>query len=484
MTTTTDCRLEASRAEATTLVVPSGVRHEAGGTALIGADIEVPLVTGGMRRYVNLDYAASAPCLVAVKQAVDELLPWYSSVHRGAGYKSQLATEAYEGARAAVRSFLRARSDDCVLFTRNTTDAINLLASALPLSVAVVSFASEHHANLLPWRRRDVTFLPVPRSPGEVLDRLDQALRWIRAEARLVAVTGASNVTGEIWPYAEIARLAHRHGARVLLDAAQLAPHHPIDLTGSEIDYVAISGHKLYAPFGVGALVGRPDWLGSGEPFLAGGGAVDYVTVDDVLWTELPDRQEAGSPNVLGAVALGVACRTLQAAGMDRLAAMESVLLEAARAGVAAVPSTQLYQLWPTEHPRIGVLPFNLHGVSYAKLAAVLSAEHGIGVRHGCFCAHPLMAHLLGIGDPRSRHIGANLRSGQPVAVPGAVRLSVGLGTTVEDITRLADAVAAIARDGAAWHYRTSSDGKDCWPDPDPRPRPTVLFELSPTGKF
>jgi selenocysteine lyase/cysteine desulfurase len=375
MTTTIDCQLEASRAAATTLVAQFRVRHEAAGMALIGVDIEVPLVTGGMRRYVNLDYAASAPCLVAVKQAVDELLPWYSSVHRGAGFKSQVATEAYEGARAAVCSFLQARSDDCVLFTRNTTDAINLLASALPPGAAVVCFASEHHANLLPWRRRDVTFLPVPHSPEEALDRLDQALRWLRADARLVAVTGASNVTGEIWPYAEIARLAHRHGARVLLDAAQLAPHHPIDVTGSEIDYVAISGHKLYAPFGAGALVGRPDWLRCGEPFLAGGGAVDYVGVgvDDVLWTELPDRQEAGSPNVLGAVALGAACRTLQTAGMDRLAATESILLEAARAGVAAVPSTQLYHLWPTGHPRIGVLPFNLRGVSYAKLAAVLS---------------------------------------------------------------------------------------------------------------
>lgn len=243
----------------------------------------------------------------------------------------------------------------------------------------MVAFASEHHANLLPWRRRDVAFLPVPRSPGEALERLDQTLRSVRADARLVAVTGASNVTGEIWPYAEIAQLAHRHGARVLLDAAQLAPHHPIDLTASEIDYVAISGHKLYAPFGAGALVGRPDWLRSGEPFLAGGGAVDYVRVDDVLWADLPDRQEAGSPNVLGAVALGVACRTLQVAGMDKLAATESALLEAARAGLSSVSGAQSYQLWPTEHPRIGVLAFNLCGVSYAKLAAILSAEYGIG---------------------------------------------------------------------------------------------------------
>jgi selenocysteine lyase/cysteine desulfurase len=125
------------------------------------------------------------------------------------------------------------------------------------------------------------------------------------------------------------------------------------------------------------------------------------------------------------------------------------------------------------------VLPFNLRGVSYAKLAAVLSAEYGIGVRHGCFCAHPLMTHLLGINDSRARDIAVNRRSDRPVTVPGAVRLSVGLGTTIEDITWLVDAVAAIAKDGAAWHYRSSADDTDCWPDPDPRPRPTMPFDLS-----
>lgn len=353
-------------------------------------------------------------------------------------------------------------------------------SSGLGRTIACCSLATPlTRSTCWPRRRREVTFLPVPHSPEEALEQLDQALRWIRADARLVAVTGASNVTGEIWPYAEIARLAHRHGARVLLDAAQLAPHHPIDVIGSEIDYVAISGHKLYAPFGAGALVGRPDWLRSGEPFLAGGGAVDYVRVDNVLWAELPDRQEAGSPNVLGAVALGVACRTLQAAGMDRLATTESALLDMARAGLSAISSAQFYQLWPVEHPHIGVLPFNLRGVPYAKLAAVLSAEYGIGIRHGCFCAHPLMTHLLGINDARARDIGENRRSGRPTTVPGAVRLSIGLGTTVEDITWLIDAVAAIANNGTAWHYQSSADGTDCCLDPDPRPRPTMSFDLS-----
>ena len=182
--------------------------------ALVGSELRVPVVSGGSRRYVNLDYAASAPCLVSVKQAVDELLPWYSSVHRGTGYKSQLATEAYEGARQAVRSFVGARADDAVIVTRNTTDGLNLLAAALPPRTEVLVFAAEHHANLLPWRRRDATFLAIPASPEEALHRLDQALSAGASGPRLVAVTGASNVTGEIWPYAEIAALAHRHGAR------------------------------------------------------------------------------------------------------------------------------------------------------------------------------------------------------------------------------------------------------------------------------
>ena len=446
---------------------------------LVGSELDVPLVTGARCRYVNLDYAASAPCLASVKRAVDALLPWYASVHRGTGYKSQLATEAYEGARAAVRSFVGGRSSDTVVFTRNTTDAINLLAAALPPDAEVLAFASEHHANLLPWRRHRITYLPVPASPAEALERLDRALVAGSGEPRLVAVTGASNVTGEIWPYPQIARLAHEHEARVLLDAAQLAPHHPVDMTSEDIDYLAISGHKLYAPFGAGALVGRPDWLAAREPFLAGGGAVHYVAVDGVLWAELPDRQEAGSPNVLGAVALGVACRTLQAADMHQRAATEADLLDLARTGLAAIPGIEQYRLWSQDHPRVPVLPFALRTVAYAQLAAVLSAEYGIGVRHGCFCAHPLMVALLHISPAHYARLYRDLSRGHPTQVPGAVRASIGLGTTSADITHLIDALDAIATAGPRWSYRSSPDGTDCWPDPDPRPRPALPLDLA-----
>ena len=262
---------------------------------LVGADTVVPLVTGEERRYINLDYAASAPALASVARAVEALLEWYSSVHRGAGFKSRAATAAYEGAREAVRSFFNASPDDAVLFTRNTTDSINLLAGTLPEGTHVVAFAGEHHANLLPWKRCGVRFLGVPESQDQAIEEVRAALRDLPAcdDPHLVAVTGASNVTGEIWPLRELAQVAHENGARILVDAAQLAPHAVIDMAADEIDYLAMSGHKLYAPYGAGVLIGHPDWLRAGDPFLRGGGAVKLVTVDEVLWADLPDRQEA-----------------------------------------------------------------------------------------------------------------------------------------------------------------------------------------------
>lgn len=449
------------------------------GFALIGSDLEVPLVTGGTRRFVNLDYAASAPCLAPVADAVQALLPWYSSVHRGAGFPSQLSTSAYEGARQAVHEFVGARPDDVVIFTRNTTDATNLLAAALPADAQVIVFASEHHADLLPWRRRDRITLPVPSGPDEAVDLLIAALshRDTRRPA-LVAITGASNVTGEIWPYRRMATIAHRYGARIMLDAAQLAPHRRIDMIGADVDYLVFSGHKLYAPFGAGALVGAPGWLAQREPYLAGGGAVRYVSSEHVVWAGLPDRQEAGTPNLVGAVALGVACRILTAFDLDGYAAYEAALLERAAAGLSAIPGVHHYRLWAPDHPRIGVLPFSLDGMPYAQLAAVLSAEYGIGVRHGCFCAHPLMAALLGLEPEDEAHLHDGLSRGVPVALPGAVRASIGLGTTADDLDQLVSAVASIADHGPRWTYTSSVDGADCDPDPDPRPRPALPFDL------
>ncbi|HVM29634.1 MAG TPA: aminotransferase class V-fold PLP-dependent enzyme [Candidatus Limnocylindrales bacterium] len=445
---------------------------------LVGDELEVPLVTGGRARYVNLDFAASAPPLRQVARAVEEMGRWYSSVHRGAGWKSQVATAAYEGARGAVARFLGARADDTILFTRNTTDSTNLLASCLPEDANVVAFAVEHHANMLPWRRHRVHYLPIPATPDGVLPALEAILSTLQPPT-LVAMTGASNVTGELWPVADATDLAHHHGARMFVDAAQLAPHVPIDMGAWDVDYLALSGHKLYAPYGAGILAGRPDWLANDDPFLRGGGAVDFVTLDDVYWTGLPDRQEAGSPNTIGAVALGVACETLDGVGMGRIEREEQELYAYARERLADVEGLTLYSIWSADHPRLGILTFNVAGLHHSLVAAALSAEWGVAVRHGCFCAHPLVMQLLHVDDADADVIKRQITAGDKTRVPGAVRISLGIGTTVQDIDRAAEALGAIARGGPRWTYSQSRRTGEYEPDPDPRQLPEMSVRLA-----
>jgi selenocysteine lyase/cysteine desulfurase len=416
---------------------------------MLGEDVEVACVNGRTLRYANLDNAASTPVMADVWAAVEEFAPWYSSVHRGSGYKSQLATAEFEGAREVVARFVGARPDDDVVFVRNTTEAINLLAASLPAGTRVLSSTVEHHANMLPWRRHDVRLLPFPRSPEDLLDACERALRAERID--LVAVTGASNVTGEVWPVEELAALAHRYEARLFVDAAQLAPHRAINMARSGIDLLAFSGHKLYAPLGAGALVGR---LGEREPLLAGGGAIRLVTVDDVIWADAPDRYEAGSPNVIGVVALAAACRALLSLGMHAVAAHERSLAVRLWTRLATVPGLELLTLWqPGTVDRVGVATFNLAGYRDPLLAAMLSAEHAIGVRHGCFCAHPLMTQLLRVPEAESRCLHAELRAGRHPQLPGAVRASVGLGTRTEDVDRLVAALHEIAAHGPRARY-------------------------------
>jgi len=412
----------------------------------------VPLVDGRRVEYANLDHAASAPCLEAVRDAVDELLPWYASVHRGAGFASQVSTRVYEQARDVLRRFVGAHSTDAVVFTRNTTDALNLLARAVPRGTAVVLFDAEHHAALLPWRGTQVRRLVTPERVADTVTLLDEALRGCPTGPRLVVVTGASNVTGELWPVRELAEVARAHGARIALDAAQLAPHRPIDIRELDVDYVALSGHKLYAPFGAGVLVGRADWLRAAPPYLAGGGATRQVSDLGVSWSTGPERHEAGTPNVVGVHALAVAAETITR-HWDGVRTHERVLLDRLRRGLAGIPGVRELEFFGAE--RVSVASFVVPGHDAGLLAAALSAEHGIGVRDGLFCAHIATRRLLaGAGDR-------------------ALRASLGLGSTADHVDRFVAALRGLVADGPAWRYALV-DGR--WaPSPDPRPLPPFV---------
>jgi selenocysteine lyase/cysteine desulfurase len=434
--------------------------------AVLGADLQVPVRGGRLVPYANLDYAASAPCLEPVSAAVAAALPAYSSVHRGAGYASQLTTARYEQARHTVRAFTGARPGDAVVFTRNTTDATNLLARALPEGTTVVVFDTEHHASLLPWA--DAVRLAPPAFPGEAVRAADDALAGIDGP-KLLVVTAASNVTGELWPIAALAHIAHRHGARILVDAAQLVPHRPLNLTALDLDYVVFSGHKLYAPFGTGVLVGRPDWLAEAPPYLRGGGAVravhggaDVTDATDatgagtaaaegaatagaaeVEWHDDPEaRHEAGTPNVLGAVALAAACDALTATGWTALIGEEERLLARLRAGLAGIEGVHELSLWGPDHPRVGIVSFVVDGRTAREVAEALSNEYGIGVRDGKFCAHPFVRHLLGCIES-----GGGCADDRATTA-SAVRASIGIGTTAEHVDRLVGALRELVSRG------------------------------------
>ncbi|MFF3175213.1 aminotransferase class V-fold PLP-dependent enzyme [Streptomyces sp. NPDC057900] len=448
---------------------------------VLGKDVTVPLVTGGEVTYAALDYAASAPALQRVWDDVAAYAPYYGSVHRGAGYLSQLSTDLFESSRVTVAEFLGCREGDQVVFTRSTTDSLNLLAAALPADCQVFVFETEHHASLLPWRDARVTYLNAPRTPAQAVATLERALadrdpspssqlrssRGGPTRPALVCVTGASNVTGELWPVKELAAAAHAHGARIVLDAAQLAPHHPVDISELDVDWVAFSGHKLYAPFGSGVLAGRSDWLRDAEPYLAGGGASRKVArrTDggvDVEWHTTAARHEAGSPNVIGVYSIAAACKALTEAGFDSLVAREQQLVSEVRAGLAEVPEVKVLSLFGDDAPRVGVISFVVEGWNSSHFAAALSAEYGIGVRDGLFCAHPLVRTLLG-SDPQD--VG---ECGAPEAEPGekslnAIRVSFGAGTPDEHIERFVRAVKELVSEGAQWKYRTE-DGR-CVPD-------------------
>ncbi|MEU1910560.1 aminotransferase class V-fold PLP-dependent enzyme [Streptomyces hygroscopicus] len=437
---------------------------------VLGSDVLVPLVTGGEVTYAALDYAASAPALRRVWDDIAAYAPYYGSVHRGAGYLSQLSTDLFENSRKDVAAFLGCREDDQVVFTRSTTDSLNLLAAVAPRGTEVFVFETEHHASLLPWEQREdvtVRYLSAPRSPRQAVRTLQTALAGRGEGPALVCVTGASNVTGELWPVRELAAAAHAHGARIVLDAAQLAPHHPVDIAAADVDWVAFSGHKLYAPFGAGVLAGRADWLRAARPYLAGGGASRKVTRRDdggvdVEWHTTAARHEAGSPNVIGVYAIASACKALTEAGFENLVARERQLIATVREGLAEVPEVRVLSLFGDDAPRVGVLSFVVDGWNSSHFAAALSAEYGIGVRDGLFCAHPLVRTLLDSEPDEPGECGA------PEAAPGerslnAIRVSFGAGTPDEHVERFVRAVKELVRDGARWSYRTEN-GR-CVPD-------------------
>jgi selenocysteine lyase/cysteine desulfurase len=412
----------------------------------VGDDLWVSVLDGGPRQYVDLDTAATSSASVAATRAVEEFLPWYASVHRGAGIRSQLTSARYEEARDTIVRFVGGDpATHTALFPRNTTEALNMLAFRLGLTKddVVVSTAVEHHANLLPWRRHaSLRVVEVDERGTFEVAAVEAALDQ-HPRPRVLAVTGGSNVTGWLPDLRGIAQAARQRGVLVVVDGAQLVPHRPVDITSLGIDVIAFSGHKMHAPFGAGALIAPRALLAQGEPFLVGGGAVGAVSFDDVIWADGPDRDDAGSPNVVGVVALVAAAEELRENGWSSLLSHEEHLVRGLDSELGSVPGLQ--RLGPVRGDRLPVAAFNLEGVPHGLLAARLANEYGIGTRSGCFCAHPYMGRLLGLSDADVDQFHADVRAGFRHRLPGAVRVSANRQTYLTDIPMLGQALREIA---------------------------------------
>ncbi|MBM4361130.1 MAG: SufS family cysteine desulfurase [Deltaproteobacteria bacterium] len=348
------------------------------------------------RPLAYLDSAATALKPTAV---IDALTGYYTrdsaNVHRGVHLLSQRASLAYEDAREKVRAFLNASEAREIVFLRGVTEAMNLLAQTLgrarlgPGDEVLVT-ELEHHSNLVPWQMAAaaagarVVGAPVEDDGAMTAARV---IERIGSRTRIVAVAHASNVLGTVLPVAEIAAAAHARGAIVVVDGAQGAPHLPVDVRALGADFYAFSGHKLFGPTGIGALYGRADLLGALPPWQGGGGMIETVEIESSTYRGLPERFEAGTPHIAGAVGLGAAIDWL--CGLDRAAAAahEDALLARATAGLSRIPGVRLLGTAPS---KVSVLSFVLDGVHPHDLGTLLDGE-GIAIRAGHHCAQPLM---------------------------------------------------------------------------------------------
>lgn len=407
-----------------------------------GANTQVPLINGQYITAVNFDNAATTPPFCAVMEEIQKFAPWYSSIHRGSGYKSVLSSDLYEQGRDVVKKFVNADlQQDVVIYTKNTTEAINLLAYKLyneDSGQIVISTEMEHLSNDLPWRDKfKVEFVAVDSSGKIVLDDLEAKLCKHSGRVGLVTVTGASNVTGYINPVYEITGLAHKYGAKILVDGAQLVPHCPIDMkpgnSQEHIDYLAFSGHKMYAPFGVGVLIGPKETFAKGAPMCKGGGAVKLVSRQFIDWDDPPYRDEAGTPNVMGVVALSAAIKKLTSVGMDTIHEYERDLISYAIGKLSSIPGIKLYCCADKMEKRVSLISFDIPGLHHRTLAKILASEAGIAVRSGLFCAHPYVEKLLNLSTQDLEYYYHN----PDAKFPGLVRISLGLYNNRSEIDLL-----------------------------------------------
>jgi len=355
-----------------------------------------------LRRQVRgraLTYLDNAATTQKPQQVLDALTGYYTTcnanVHRGVHFLSEIATEAHDVARGKVRAFLNAASTREIIFTRNSTEGINLVAHAfgrwrVNAGDEILITAMEHHSNIVPWqllcaeRGAHLRVAPIDDAGALILDELEALLT---PRTKLLSVTHMSNALGTVNPIATIVRMAHARGVPVLVDGSQAAYHMPVDVQALDCDFYVATGHKLYGPTGIGVLYGRESLLAEMPPFLGGGDMIRSVTFEKSTWNELPYKFEAGTPDIAGAIGLGAALDYISAVGLDRITAHEHDLLEYGTAALLEVPGLRLIGTAPH---KASILSFVIEGVHPHGIGTIVDQD-GVAIRTGHHCAQPVM---------------------------------------------------------------------------------------------
>jgi selenocysteine lyase/cysteine desulfurase len=416
----------------------------------VGLEGKIPLLNGKLTTAINFDNAATTPPFTSVMGAINEFSPWYASIHRGKGYKSVLSDEVLEKTRAAVADFVHAdKKLDAIIFTKNSTESINLLSKIFRVPgkrPVILSTEMEHISNDLPWREHfTLEYVKINRDGTLSLNDLEAKLRKNHGAVKLVTATGASNVTGFINPVHQMARLAHQYGAKIHIDGAQSVPHLPFHMKShnhpEHIDFLSFTGHKMYAPFGTGVLIGPKTSFDYAIPLLKGGGAVRLVSHQFIKWNDAPEKMEAGTPNMMGIAALGTSIQTIQKLNMAQMHEVENSLFDYAVNGLKKHQDIHLYGAQTNAVPHISLVSFTMDNMNHHDIAQILSDEYGIAVRSGFFCAHPYVQRLLGISDEKMRSMVDNPK----LVAPGLVRLSFSFYNTRKEIDVLLQALKEIS---------------------------------------
>ncbi len=427
----------------------SSFTHNPYRSLIYGVDKKVPLPDKTTCVEINFDNAATTPPFKSVLEDVIKFAPYYSSIHRGEGYKSRFSTSMYDKSRIVVKQFINDYKDNYeVIYVKNCTEAINKLARIWAYSYkgsTVLSTFMEHHSNDLPWRENfNVKYIDVDERGCLSISDLKNKLNLYRGKVSLVTITGASNVTGMKNSIYDIAKLVHSYGAKLLVDGAQLIPHATfsmgLEIHDGAIDFVAFSGHKMYAPFGCGVLIGPKDFFNSNPPDHVGGGTITFVSHDNVIWSPSPDKDEAGSPNVIGSIALSSAIKEISKIDMYEIEQIEHSLTLYATQNMMSIKSIVLYGNYDDLDNKVSIIPFNIEGMHHSIVAKALAFEFGIAVRSGCFCAHPYLQSLLKIPNDMVEKMAFTPKDLQP----GMVRISFGLYNTIGEINAFLYALTRI----------------------------------------